>query len=615
MIVRMSKYQFVLYAGECENFVERLRDLGMVDISTSGWEPNEGDRSLMMSIEAHQRAEKALAEFAESESFDITAEAYASGEEAFAAYEELRTKIAEIDSKISELEKMADEADPWGDFSGEMLSKLESEGLKLNYFVANKSAYESIVDERGDDLTIVPIDDDDGKVYFVVVTRSGDAVDLNMDAQSLKPLVCSEDEAEDQIEDLEREKRATDGDMSRVAASLSLISKAKGAEVEKLQLSRVSCSAEEAAEGSLLVMEAWAEEDQAAVVDAALDGQDGLFYIKSRPTPEDNTPVKLKNNRYARLFELIGNLYALPKYGTIDLTPFFAPFYMMFFAICLCDAGYGAIILGAGVGLYFKGGESMRQASWFSMLCGVTAVIFGFFANSFFGMSISSLPVFEGFKFIDFQKDFFSVSMIIGIIQILFGMLINIVVTTRSFGFKYALGSLGWFIIVFSAVVSAVLSEVGVDGFGFDSMLFYIAEGIGLALLLLFNSPENNIFANLGSGLWQAYDRATGLLGDVLSYIRLFAIGLSGGVLALVFNDLAIGLSGLGEGIEGDSIVSIVMKVIAASMILLVGHGINLFMSTISSFVHPMRLTFVEFYKNAGFEMSSRKFDPLKREE
>ena len=137
--------------------------------------------------------------------------------------------------------------------------------------------------------------------------------------------------------------------------------------------------------------------------------------------------------------------------------------------------------------------------------------------------------------------------------------------------------------------------------------------GVALVLMLFFNSPGKNLFVNFGSGLWNTYNNITGLLSDVLSYIRLFAIGLSGGVLALVFNRLAIGLTGLDAGFGDSSAVVIVAKIIGASVILLIGHGINLFMSSISSFVHPMRLTFVEFFKNAGFEMTSRNFEPLKK--
>ena len=123
--------------------------------------------------------------------------------------------------------------------------------------------------------------------------------------------------------------------------------------------------------------------------------------------------------------------------------------------------------------------------------------------------------------------------------------------------------------------------------------------------MLLLNNPRRNPLINFGAGLWDLYNNLTGLLSDVLSYIRLFAIGLSGGVLALVFNTLASGF--VPEG------ANILVRLLIMIPILLVGHGINLFMSTISSFVHPMRLTFVEFYKNAGFEMSMRSFDPLRK--
>ena len=131
------------------------------------------------------------------------------------------------------------------------------------------------------------------------------------------------------------------------------------------------------------------------------------------------------------------------------------------------------------------------------------------------------------------------------------------------------------------------------------------ALGVGAVLMLLLNDPKRNPLINLGAGLWDLYNNVTGLLSDVLSYIRLFAIGLSGGVLALVFNTLAAGFVPEGSGI--------VVRLLVMIPILLIGHGINLFMSTISSFVHPLRLTFVEFYKNAGFEMAPRNFDPIRK--
>ena len=343
-------------------------------------------------------------------------------------------------------------------------------------------------------------------------------------------------------------------------------------------------------------------------VDALLETYPNVVYLKSTPTPEDDTPVKLNNGWFSRIFELVGDMYARPKYGTLDLTPFFAPFYMLFFGICLNDAGYGLILLAAGIAMLAKVREPMmRRAAWFATMCALSTTLFGLFCGSFFGMSLAEY--FPSIPFFDFQGEFFSIALAIGMVQILFGLVLNIWTTVRSFGWKYAFGTLGWFIILLSGSLAAGLPMLAegwaIPGFTASSPAFYGALGGGALFMLLLNTPGRNPLVNIGSGLWDLYNNLTGLLSDVLSYIRLFAIGLSGGVLALVFNSLASGF--VPEG------ANIVVRLLVMIPILLIGHGINLFMSTISSFVHPMRLTFVEFYKNAGFEMASRSFDPIRK--
>ena len=244
-----------------------------------------------------------------------------------------------------------------------------------------------------------------------------------------------------------------------------------------------------------------------------------------------------KNNRFARLFELVGSLYALPKYGTLDLTPFFAPFYMLFFAICLNDAGYGLILLLAGLFLVKKGGAALRRAGWLTVVCGGATVLFGFYTGSFFGLSIPEMlgyPDIAHSPFLDFQQKFFSYALALGVFQILLGMFINICMTTHVFGFRYALGSLGWFLLILSCCLASGLQMLNeawtIPFFTMGSPAFLAVAGVALVLMLFFNSPGKNIFLNFGSGLWNTYNNITGLLSDVLSYIRLFAIGLSGGV-------------------------------------------------------------------------------------
>ena len=615
MISKMIRYDIVLYAGEQERFVNELRELGLVDITTTGWEPSEDDRSLLMDIEAHHKAIDALKAFADSEEYNANAMVYASGDEAYECYEEAREKRAQLQQEIARLEKLADEVEPWGRFSSEDVARLAERGVSLRFFMAQAAAFDKLcAEETG--YTVAEIARTQSAVYFAVVTTDDSAVIV--DGQEVRlPQMDSAAMRED-IERLKAEDALLDESFSRAVNSRTLIEARCGALKEQLQGLKVDAMAQREADGRLIILEGWAEAETAEKVDALLKEYPNLIYDRRDATIDDEAPVKLKNNKFARLFELIGSMYALPKYGTLDLTAIFGPFYMLFFAICLCDAGYGLVLLLAGLGLLWKGGQSLRQAAWLSMVCATATILFGAYANSFFGLSISEMIGYgpgEPTPFLDFQQDFFSISLAIGVVQILIGMAINIYMKTKLFGFTSTFGLLGWFIILLSGALAIGLPMfgLGIPGFDAGSPLFYGAMGLGAVLMLLLNNVKRNPLINIGSGLWDAYNNITGLLSDVLSYIRLFAIGLSGGVLAQVFNSLAMGLSGMGDIPEGTAWYGYIVPVIAGSLILLIGHGINLFMSAISSFVHPMRLTFVEFYKNAGFEIGQRTFDPVRK--
>ena len=606
MIAKMSKYDFVLYAAQSGDFIEKLRGLGLVDITTTGWEPSEEDRQLLLDIEGHAKAADFLGTFrTEDDRFDAKAKPFASGEEAYEHYAAAQREAAALNAEIGRLEKAAEELRPWGAFDVERTQKLADQGIVLRYFFTQRNTFDKQLAEWSESYTISEVSRTDAMVWFVVVAKPGEEVTL--DAQEMKTPSMDIRGAERRIADAREKLRALGAEFSRVAASEELLAQHACTLKERLQGVRVKATAQEAADGTLIVLEGWAEKETSDKVDALLEEYPNVVYLKNDPTPEDDTPVKLKNGWFARNFELVGDMYARPKYGTMDLTPFFAPFYVLFFGICLNDAGYGAILalMGAFMLYKFRKPGMMRRASWFATMCGLSTVAFGLFCGSFFGINMSAW--FPSVKFFDFQGQFFSIALVIGIVQILFGMTLNIWMTVRSFGFGRALGMLGWFIILVSCCLAMGLPMAGlaIPGFTSGSVAFYVALGVGAVLMLLLNNPKRNPLINLGAGLWDFYNNITGLLSDVLSYIRLFAIGLSGGVLALVFNTLAAGFVPEGSGI--------VVRLLVMIPILLIGHGINLFMSTISSFVHPLRLTFVEFYKNAGFEMASRNFDPIRK--
>ena len=616
MIVKMMKYNIVLFSAERERFIERLRELGMVDITTSGWEPTEADRELVTAIESRTKALAALEQFANSEDY-LAGGARLEKGEVFEAYQSAQATIAAAKSENARLQKSLDEWLPWGDFDCSTLAKLAESGVVLRYFTAQRATFEKSSEEWGANLNIAVVGEDDSTVRFVVIGNGSE--EIAIDAQEQKAPTMNNSELKAQIEQNEATIKAQNAVLSAVADARKEIEAELATLKSQMQDVRIEATADKAAEGLLLVMEGWAEKATSEQVDAVLNEYPNVVYIKENPTEEDETPVKLKNNRFARLFELIGGLYALPKYGTLDMTPFFAPFYMLFFAICLNDAGYGAIILLLGILMRLLMGEKMRKMSYLTMICGGATTLFGLATGSLFGLSIPT-------ALFDFQAEFFSWALALGVFQILFGMLLNIIFKASHFGIKSTFSTLGWFIVLVSGCLAAGLQLLNeswvIPGFTTSSIAFYVAMGVGLFMMLFLNDLSRKpieyillygFLKNFASGLWDTYNNITGLLSDVLSYIRLCAIGLSGGVLAQVFNSLAMGLTGLDAGIEQFT-VGTVFQILGATAILLVGHAINLFMSTISSFVHPMRLTFVEFYKNAGFEMTTRAFEPLTKE-
>lgn len=607
MIAKMSKYDFVLYAAQSTDFIERLRELGLVDLTTTGWEPSEEDRQLLADIEGHTKSKDMLRKFAADPTrCEASVKPFATGAEAYAHYLSTTQSAAVLTSEIARLEKLSDELRPWGEFSMEAIGALVKKGIVLHYFSTPRSTFDKQVADWQSRYFISLINEQNSNAYFVALSAPGE--EMALDAQEMKAPLMDCRQAEHRVVEAQVQLRELDKEFARCAASLALIEADEAALRERLQDVQVTATAQAAAEGTLTVMEGWAETETSTKVDALLAEYPNVIYLKRDPTPEDDTPVKLKNSWFPHVFEMVGDMYARPKYGTMDLTPFFAPFYMLFFGICLNDAGYGLVLLILGLVMLKKSKEPiMRRAAWFATLCAISTTLFGGFCGSFFGLSMSEW--FPSFPFFDFQGKFFSVALAIGMVQILFGMVLKIIMITGTVGFKFALSSLGWFLVLFAGSLAGGLPMLNPDWvipfFTLSSPAFYASLALSSVLMLFFNSPGKNPFLNVGLGLWETYNNITGILSDVLSYIRLFAIGLSGGILATVFNALADGFVPDGS--------NIVVRLLIMIPILLIGHGINLFMSTISSFVHPMRLTFVEFYKNAGFDMAVRKFEPLQK--
>ena len=180
-------------------------------------------------------------------------------------------------------------------------------------------------------------------------------------------------------------------------------------------------------------------------------------------------------------------------------------------------------------------------------------------------------------------------------------MIIKTGQATKTKGFFNSLGTWGWTLLIVGGVVVGGLALIGAIDKEKTKWIVIVIGVLSAMGIFFLNDLHRNPLLNVGSGLWETYNTATGLLGDILSYLRLYALGLAGAKLGEAFN--AIGLQALGDG--GFGWVFFILIVV-------VGHVLNVAMCVLGAFVHPLRLNFLEFFKNSGYEGSGRKYNPLK---
>lgn len=601
MISRMKKLALLIYHKDYDTFLEQVRNLGVVHVVTkSQGEAENQDLQATIRLSARYAAAIKLLEGMNVKAADKTSGNADKGEQVLDKLETLQQHDAETNHRIQAIEKEITAMEPWGDFKTESLKRLRDAGYEVGFYICSDKVYD---EEWETQYHAVVINHIGSKVYFVTVTPVTETVSL--DVESAKIADRSLSEIIQEKEKLDAERAETENVMKELAENS--IPDLKAAQVRTSQLvdfDKVKLSADSLAGNKLMLLEGWAPAENAQQLNDFLKSSE-VYYEISDPVPGDNVPIQLNNKGFFKLFEPIMKLYMLPKYNELDLTPFFAPFFMLFFGLCLGDTGYGLfILLGiSGYRLIAKSiSPSMKPILTLVQLLGLSTAICGLLTGTCFGFNLYDInvPFIQKMKeviMLDNQQ-MFNLSLILGAIQIIFGMTLKAVNQAIQFGFKYAISTIGWLLVLVSTAVA--FAAPGVMAMGGTLHLAILAVG-GL-MVYLFNSPGKNIFLNIGLGLWDTYNMATGLLGDILSYVRLFALGLSGGILAGVFNSLAVGMS-------PDNVIA---GPIVMVLIFVIGHSINIFMNVLGAMVHPMRLTFVEFFKNSGYEGGGKEYKPFK---
>lgn len=605
MIVKMSKYAFMVYHREYDAFLTTLRELGVVHVKETNSILDNAELQALLAERKQVGTAIRYCKSLNSQAKEVTLAparelAKAEGLKLVGKLEEMQEKQVQLQAAKASLEKDIAYMDIWGEFSYANIRRLKKAGFDVTFFSCPTSKYEP---KWGEEYNAFLVNNFQSVTYFVTVTKTGTPIDIDaerpkMPDRGLAKLHLAMEQLLDNI-------KALDNRLKEYAAGQynTLVELEKNIQNE-FNLSNTLVQTDREAGDKLMLLEGFVPAEEAPAMEAALE-KDGYYFQELDIQDGDRVPIKLKNNKFSRLYEPITKMFSLPNYAEFDPTPLFAPFFMLFFGLCFGDGGYGLLVLLVCTFLKRKVNPDFKPYLTLFQYLGLAAIIVGTCTGSFFGIALADVPAFSKVKDYFVSSDnLMTFSIVIGLVQIIFGKTVAAFKMKAQKGVKYSIAPFAWVFVITALALAFGLPMLDLQLPETVKTVFIGIAVVGLVVAYLYNSPGKNVFLNFGTGLWNTYNMASGLLGDTLSYIRLFAIGLTGAILGGVFNQLAVDMT------EG---MNIVMRAVCMLLILLVGHAINIGLCTISSLVHPLRLIFVEYYKNAEFEGGGKEYQPFKK--
>lgn len=332
-----------------------------------------------------------------------------------------------------------------------------------------------------------------------------------------------------------------------------------------------------------------------------------VVFEKAEDTPLEKIPTKLKNNQFVQPFEMLTEMYSLPKYNEIDPTPYMMPFYMVFFGMMVADAGYGLLLflitLFARKKMVLK--RSMKTFVDFFFLLSIAVIIWGIIYGSFFGHEFPEtiFGMNSPFPLLSTSGDVNAIlilSVVFGFIQILFGLMVCGVEHIKRKEYLDSINNAFAWQGILIGLVLILLGKMVIKNQTLATVGIILSVVSAVCIIVIPMLQRKSKMKGLAVGMYNLYG-LSGYIGDLVSYTRLMALGISGGSIAAAFNMLV-------------EFMPPVARFTIGILLLIVLHALNIFLSLLSAYVHGARLQYVEFF-GKFYNGGGRGFSPLATDE
>ena len=619
MIVEMKKISMVVQTKDKESTLDLLGELGLVhlkDFQSSSPEVEDA-------IAKKNRAEAAYTFLAEFKTKEELAPPSLSPAEAVEKVLQIRENLQSARERVETLEKKISELQSWGDFDPADFKLLAEKGYYVKIYSVSRDKIEKMNDIAGD---VVHLRQDKRGLVFAHITKEPvtleDFDEFIIPPQSLSAMQAEKNTLAEKIAEIKKEAEKHYG-----------LRPALKAHVANLELNLKYCIAQANAmdEENLTAVVGYLPVDKVEAVQSwARQNSVAIAITDPDPSETDSIPTLIRNPRWIQIIEPVFKFLGIvPGYKELDISLVFLSFFTLFFAMIVGDAAYGKIIFLGGLGLVFYSKSKNRKppvAAWTFTVFGLATVIWGTITGSWFastklieGTFLERLIIpqlTEGFGVYTPSGEFYKqlngsdvvmlLSFIIGLAHLTIAQVWNFLQALAQRSLQ-AVGQVGWMLINFGLfyLVLDMVSNFNLDqAFGAGGLITSVSINlifIGFALVVLFGSQETRFIKGLLAGLAGMPSTALDILGafgDIISYVRLFAVGLAGYEIANAFNNMGAPL------LAGKTFIFGVL-------ILLVGHVFNFILCFLGVLVHGIRLKTLEFSGRLGMQWSGQEYSPF----